>query len=75
MMPLNHILKKLTGGYKLSKSQENVNQLMYMNDIKLSAKTEKRIGNHYTRKLCNAKNEKRKRTLAGRNGIIQSSKK
>ena len=35
MMPFNHILKKCTAGYKLSKSQEKFNHLMYMDDIKL----------------------------------------
>ena len=37
MMPLKHILKKSTAGYKLSKSQEK----MYMDNIKLFAKNEK----------------------------------
>ena len=32
MMPLNHILRKCTGGYKLSKSQEKNDHLIYMND-------------------------------------------
>ena len=41
MMPLNHILRKCTGGYKLSKSQEKINHLMYMDDIKMFAKNEK----------------------------------
>ncbi len=36
MMPLNHILRKCTAGYKLSRSQE-----MYIDDIKLFAKNEK----------------------------------
>ena len=35
MMPLNHILRKCTAGYKVSRSQEKINQLMYMEDIKL----------------------------------------
>ena len=35
MMPLNHIPRKCTAGYKLSKSQEKINHLMYMDDIKL----------------------------------------
>ena len=34
MMPNNHILRKCTAGYKLSKSQEKINHLMYMDDIK-----------------------------------------
>ena len=38
MMPLNHILRKCTAGYNLSKSQENIKHLMYMDD-----KTEKEL--------------------------------
>ena len=34
MMPLNDIFRKCTAGYKLSRSQENINHLMYMDDIK-----------------------------------------
>ena len=49
MMPLNHILRKCTAGYKLSKSQEKINQLMYMDDIKLFYQKLKRIGNSNTR--------------------------
>ena len=41
MMPLNHILRKCTAGYKLSKSQ--INHLMYIDDIKLSAINEKEM--------------------------------
>ena len=41
LMPPNHILKKCTAGYKLSKLQEKFNHLMYMDDIKLFAKNEK----------------------------------
>ena len=43
MMTLNHILRKCTAGYKLSRSQEKVNHLMYMDDIKLFAKNEKEL--------------------------------
>ena len=43
MMPLNHILKKCTAGYKLGRSQEKVNHLMYMDDIKPFAKNEKEL--------------------------------
>ena len=43
MMLLNHILRKCTAGYKLSRSQEKVNHLMYMDDIKLFAKNEKEL--------------------------------
>ena len=42
-MPLNHILRKCTAGYKLSRSQEKVNHLMYMDDIKLFAKNENEL--------------------------------
>ena len=40
MIPLNHILRKCTAGYKLSRSQEKINHLMYMDYIKLFAKNE-----------------------------------
>ena len=42
-MPLNNIQKNYTAGYKLSKSQENINHLMFTDDIKRFAerKTEK----------------------------------
>ena len=43
MMPLNHILRKCIGGYKLSKLQIKINHLMYMDDIKLFAKNEKEL--------------------------------
>ena len=43
MMPLNHVLRKCTAGYKLSRSQEKINNLMYMDDIKLFAKNEKEL--------------------------------
>ena len=43
MMPLNHILRKCTAGYKLSRSQEKINRLMYMDDIKLFAKNEREL--------------------------------
>ena len=45
MMPLNHILRKCTAGYKLSRSQEKFNHLMYKDDIKLFAKYEKELEN------------------------------
>ena len=40
-MPLNHILRKCTAEYKLSRSQEKINHLMYMNYIKLFSKIKK----------------------------------
>ena len=43
MMPLNYILRKCPAGYKLSRSQEKINYLMYMDDIKLFVKNEKEL--------------------------------
>ena len=43
MMPFDHILRKCTTGYKVSRSQEKINHLMYMDDIKLFAKKEKEL--------------------------------
>ena len=45
MMPFNHILRKCTGEYKLSKLHEAINHLMYMDDINQFAKNEKKVGN------------------------------
>ena len=42
-MPLNHIFRKCTAGYKLSKSQKKINHLMYMDYIKQFAKNEKEL--------------------------------
>ena len=41
MKTLKHIPRKCTAGYKLSRSQEKINQLIYMGDIKMFAKNEK----------------------------------
>ena len=41
MMPLNDILRKSTGSYKFTKSQEKINHLM--DDIKLFTKNEKEL--------------------------------
>ena len=38
-----HILRKCPAGYKLSRSQEKINHLMYLDDIKLFAKNEKEL--------------------------------
>ena len=43
MIPLNHILRKCTCGYKLNNSEEKINHLMYMDDIKQFAKNEKEM--------------------------------
>ena len=41
MVSFNHILRKSTAGYKLSRSQKKINHLMYLDDIKLFAKNQK----------------------------------
>ena len=89
MMPLNLILRKITAGYKLSKLQEKINHLMYMDDIKLFAKNEKEsetlkhavriynqnIGMEFGIEKCNhANNEKQEMTHDGWNGTTQSKK-
>ena len=43
MMPLNYIFRKCTDEYKLTKSQETINHLVYMDDIKLFAKNKREI--------------------------------
>ena len=43
MMPLNQILRKCTAGYKLTRLQEKINHLMYMDDLKLFAKNENEL--------------------------------
>ena len=47
MMPHNHILRKCTAGYKLNRSQEKINHLMYMSNY--LQKNEKRTENSNTR--------------------------
>ena len=86
MMPLNRILKKCTNGYKLSRSQEKINHLMYMDDIKLFAIDEKDLepliqpceniqSGHWVEfsiKECHASSEKRQTMPDGRNGTTKS---
>ena len=43
MIPLKHILRKCTAGYKLRKSQEKIKHLRHMDDIKIFAKNEKEL--------------------------------
>ena len=89
IMPLYHILRKCTAGYKLSKSLEKINHLMYMEYIKLFAKKWKRTGNSNTRseniqsghwdgiwhgKMWYASNEKQQTTPDGPNGTTKSRK-
>ena len=42
MLPLNHVLRKCTAGYKL-RSQEKLDHQIYMDDIKLFANNEKEL--------------------------------
>ena len=42
-IPLNHKLRKCTGGYKLTKLHDKINHQMYMDDIKLFVKNEKEL--------------------------------
>ena len=84
MMPLIHILRKCTGGYKFTKSQKKIDQLI--DDIKLFAK---RFGNHNTgcdntqsgyrdgiwhRKMRHANNEKWETIHDGKNRTTKSRK-
>ena len=86
MISLNHIVRKCTPGYKLSKSQETINHRMNINDIKLCKKW-KRTRNSNTRseniqsgrwngiwhrKMCHASNEKRQTTPNRRNETAKS---
>ena len=41
MMALNNMLRKCTRDYKFAKSWENINHLMYMDNIKVFRKNEK----------------------------------
>ena len=43
MTPMNNIPRKCAAGYKLSRSQEKINHLMYMDDIKSFSKNEKEL--------------------------------
>ena len=43
MMPLNHILRKCTAGFKINKSLEKINHLRYIDGIKLFAENEKEL--------------------------------
>ena len=43
MMPLSHIHRKCAAGYTITKLQQKINYLMYMDDIKLFTKNEKEL--------------------------------
>ena len=83
MLPLNHILRKSTCGYKLSKSQKKINNLNVHGRHQTICQKRKRIGNPnksseniqsghsngiWQRKMCHAINEKPEKTYDGRNG-------
>ena len=87
MLPLKHTLRICTAGQTLSKEQEKINHLMYMDDIIPFAKNQKRIVNPnntnceniqsryrdaiWQRKMHNSNYEKWETTHDGR---IQSTK-
>ena len=50
MMSLKYMLKRCTDGYKLSKSQEKINHLIYRDDNKLFDKNEKKKTKTKTKK-------------------------
>ena len=52
MMPFDHILTKCTGGYQVTKLQEKINHLIYMDITKLFTKNEKDIGMEFDREKC-----------------------
>ena len=86
-MSLYHRLRKCTAGYKLSRLQEKIDQLMYMDDSKLFAKNLKELETQthavriysqdvgmkiWQRKICHASNEKWQTTSDGLNGTTKS---
>ena len=42
MTPSHNLLRKCTGAYKFTKLQEQINHLMYMDDLKVFVKNEKK---------------------------------
>ena len=79
---------KCTGGYKFIKSQGKVNHLIYIDNIKLFAKTEKELetliqkiriqsryrNGTYYRKMCHVNSEKGKKINNRRNRNTKSRK-
>ena len=80
MISLKYILRKCTAGYKLSRSQEKINHLMYLDDIKLFTKNMKELETLiYAIKIysqdigmCHACNEKWQTAYNWRNGTTKS---
>ena len=86
MMSLNHVIMKYTGGYKLTKSQRNIN---HIDDITLFVRNVKEretiikiirmyiqdIGMEFgIEKMCHTNNEKWRTTNNGRNKTTKSRK-
>ena len=84
MMPHNQILRKCAGDYKFAKSQEKIDHLKYIDEVKLFAKNEKELETNTNNKniqpgcrnrICHRKNdEKRKKTNKRKNNTAQSKK-
>ena len=43
MIPLTHVLRKIKSGCEFTKSKEKINHLLYLDDLKLYAKNEKKL--------------------------------
>ena len=43
MISLNHLFRKCTGGYKVTKLSKKIDRLMYIDVVKLFAKKEKEL--------------------------------
>ena len=85
MMSLNYLLREYTAEYRLRKSQENINHLMSMDDMKLFARNEKELKTliHAVRiysldiemdfrlKMRHVNNEERETTIHRRNGTTE----
>ena len=63
MMPLNHILRKCTAGFKLCKSPEKISHLMYIDNMKLFAKKKK------TKRIVNLNTDSENIQSRYRNGV------
>ena len=46
MIPLTHLLRKIKSGYEFTKGKEKISHLLYMDDLKLYAKNEKKLDSH-----------------------------
>ena len=43
LIPLSLILRKAKAGYEFSESKENINHLLFMDDLRLYSRSEKRL--------------------------------